>query len=452
MALSCDGSIVVYEWTSSIDGVLSNSSSFDSSTLSVGVHVVTFKVTDNDGATGSAELTIRVNDPPTASITSPLNGSVYTFGDILSFIASGLDTDGSIVLFEWTSNIDGVLSNSSSFDTSDLSAGTHIITFTVTDNDGATGSAQVTIRINNLPTASIILPTDGSVFNPGIGVSFLGTGSDDDGTITSYSWTSSLDGFIGSNTSFVSSTLSVGVHVVTFMVTDNDGATGSAQVTIRINNLPTASITSPSDGSIYSQRDTTTFNGIATDSDGTIASYEWTSSIDGVLSNSDSFSSSSLSVGMHTIVLTVTDNDGGISSEQVSINQTGYNVIWISPSEEEEFKAGRNMPIKLSVYDPASGGAFVVDESVVVRVYDPDMIEIFNAKYGIKSKDVRIDISTSQYITNYRIPKDAMGTYTITAEFASNRPNTEFKTNFKLPITVTAVMYKLINTINSVLN
>ena len=54
------------------------------------------------------------------------------------------------------------------------------------------------------------------------------------------------------------------------------------------------------------------------DSDGTILSYKWE---DGntILSNSLSFSKSNLSVGVHSIVLTVTDNDGASATDTVVI-------------------------------------------------------------------------------------------------------------------------------------
>jgi len=56
------------------------------------------------------------------------------------------------------------------------------------------------------------------------------------------------------------------------------------------------------------QGQTVNFNGHGTD-DGTIIGWEWRSSKDGVLSNSEDFSSSSLSVGTHTIKFGVKDDD-----------------------------------------------------------------------------------------------------------------------------------------------
>ena len=56
------------------------------------------------------------------------------------------------------------------------------------------------------------------------------------------------------------------------------------------------------------------FNGSSTDVDGEIISYRWTSSIDGMISEQRNFSTSDLSIGYHTIILEVLDNEGAWSS------------------------------------------------------------------------------------------------------------------------------------------
>lgn len=61
----------------------------------------------------------------------------------------------------------------------------------------------------------------------GESVTFSGHGTDSDGTITGYQWTSSRDGALSSAASFSTSSLSTGTHTITFTVTDNDGLTSS---------------------------------------------------------------------------------------------------------------------------------------------------------------------------------------------------------------------------------
>ncbi|MFC1905844.1 hypothetical protein ACFLXL_03450, partial [Chloroflexota bacterium] len=58
------------------------------------------------------------------------------------------------------------------------------------------------------------------------------------------------------------------------------------------------------------------FRGHGTDTDdGIIIAYEWRSSMDGVLSTAPSFTTSSLSSGMHTIIFKVLDNNNSWSEE-----------------------------------------------------------------------------------------------------------------------------------------
>lgn len=318
-------------------------------------------------------------------------------------------------------------------------------------------------EMNNPPTASIISPSEGSVhtlgfkigdiyYKLGNSVAFNGSGTDSDGTIASYAWTSNIDGVLSSTDSFSTSDLSIGTHVITFTVTDNHGATGTAEVTIRINNPPIASILSPINGSVYSQRDSTTFNGTGTDADGTIASYAWTSSLEDVIGN-DSFSSFSLHVGIHTITLTVTDNDGANGTAEVTINQTEYDVEWLL--KRTTSWPGSTVPIKFTVHSPITG-EFVVDKTVVVKVYDPDTNEVFRATYaeegsGRKDTGVRIDVEGEHYITNFHSSKDApTGTYTIKVEFASNRPNTNFETMLEIHTPPSKWISRAKNIINTI--
>ncbi|MCD4806858.1 MAG: hypothetical protein K8R13_04695 [Methanococcoides sp.] len=180
---------------------------------------------------------------------------------------------------------------------------------------------------NEIPTANIssILP---NIADEGDLVTFSGTGSDNDGSIITYLWTSDLDGQLSTSENFSTSALSIGTHTVYFKVQDDDGAwsaTDSATVTINElpNVAPTAEILSI-DPSTATEGIEITFNGSGTDSDGTIISYDWNSSIDGQLSASESFSTSGLSLGTHTIYFSVQDDDSvwsATDSATVTINE-----------------------------------------------------------------------------------------------------------------------------------
>ncbi len=74
-----DGTIVAYNWRSSIDGQLNTSASFSLSTLSVGTHTIYFKAQDNNG-TWSAEVyqTLVINPSAQPTLTVTVNANPIT--------------------------------------------------------------------------------------------------------------------------------------------------------------------------------------------------------------------------------------------------------------------------------------------------------------------------------------------------------------------------------------
>ena len=137
-------------WTSSIDGNIGSGGSFNTTTLSAGIHTITASVTDSGGTPGSADIqiTLEVNDPPVVTITSPA-GSIFTVGTSVAFAATALDPeDGDLAAnLDWTSDLDGNIGSGASFSTAGLSTGTHTITASVTDSGGVPGTADVTVAV-----------------------------------------------------------------------------------------------------------------------------------------------------------------------------------------------------------------------------------------------------------------------------------------------------------------
>ena len=109
-------------------------------------------------------------------------------------------------------------------------------------------------------------------------------------------------------------TLALGLYPITLTVTDNEGNTDSDDVLVNVinNYLPTAMAGADRtvidmDGNGY---ESIALDGSAsTDSDGNIISYSWSES--GTELAAGSQVALYLAVGVHTIVLTVTDEDGG---------------------------------------------------------------------------------------------------------------------------------------------
>ena len=102
---------------------------------------------------------------------------------------------------------------------------------------------------NTPPTVTISGPANGSTYTEGDSVTFTGSANDaEDGDRTEFiTWTSNLDGPIGSGASFTTSILSVGTHTVTAAVSDSSGASGDDTVTVVID-PPAGSVPNAPDG------------------------------------------------------------------------------------------------------------------------------------------------------------------------------------------------------------
>ena len=88
---------------------------------------------------------------------------------------------------------------------------------------------------NTAPSLSISSPANGSSYAQGTAVTFNAAASDSqDGTLTAaISWSSNIDGAIGSGSGF-SRTLSAGSHTITARVTDSGGLSTSRQVSVTV--------------------------------------------------------------------------------------------------------------------------------------------------------------------------------------------------------------------------
>ncbi len=152
-----DGMVVEYSWRSNIeDGILSSESTFSKSDLKTGLHVIYFKVKDNDGEWSdevSRNIVINpsssTNEQPVADAGGPYSGYV---NETIIFDASGSSDDGIMTDYSWDFGDETSGTGESSTHTY-TSAGNYTITLTVTDDESATSSdttyANITIQPSN---------------------------------------------------------------------------------------------------------------------------------------------------------------------------------------------------------------------------------------------------------------------------------------------------------------
>ena len=247
-----DGTIGSYNWKkiSGNTAAISNpNAAFIAVTgLTAGIYQFELTVTDNNGATGRDTVQVTVNAAGNISPTANagLNQTVVLPTTSVSLSGSGTDADGLVSAVLWSK-----ISGPSSFfitnplgaitSVNSLVAGVYQFEFKITDNNGATGKDTVQVTVN---AAGNISPkanagSDQTITLPTASANLAGSGTDTDGTVSSFLWSKveGPAGFIITNplgASTIVNSLVAGVYKFELRVTDNNGATGrdTMQVTV----------------------------------------------------------------------------------------------------------------------------------------------------------------------------------------------------------------------------
>jgi hypothetical protein len=328
--------------------------------LGIDASSVRLEVIDTLGGQDSDTVNFGMipTDSPRVTIIRPEGEWGYYIDQLLTFegmVSDGEDAPKNLVA-QWESSIDGLLLDVESspnaagdvlgFGT--LSQGVHAITLTVTDTSGkqATDSVIVTIGpANTAPTCAITAPDNGSSGPASETVSLEAQVEDVDvpSDWLTLSWTSDIDGEIGSSTpstsgesTLLTDALSGGSHTLTMRVTDEQGASCSDNIVYAVQSPPSVLITAPADGVLIQEGELLSFAAEVSDAeDGPEAlSIQWTSSVDGVLDSSSAdasgiagFATATLGPGTHTVTLTVTDADAMSADDEITLTVNGLPVV-----------------------------------------------------------------------------------------------------------------------------
>ncbi|RLG19847.1 hypothetical protein DRN74_06315, partial [Candidatus Micrarchaeota archaeon] len=275
--------------------------------------------------------------PPVAIFTyTPLDPKTQ---EIIVFNASqSYDPDGgAIVTYKWNFG-DGNIGYGKVVVHQYQNPGVYTIILTVTDDEGEVGVATsghgynvpppINVTENIPPVVNFTWEVDPEVDGT---INFYSSATDPDGAIVSYFWNFG-DGNTSSNPNPSHTYGRSGTYTVTLIVTDDNGGQSSVEITVTVPNiLPIA-------GFSYSPRNVTTARSVtfdggspySYDKDGYIVNWSWDFDGNGIIDAYGSIVTHLYSSpGNYTVILNVTDNDGGWDTYQKNI--TVYSPATASP-------------------------------------------------------------------------------------------------------------------------
>jgi poly(3-hydroxybutyrate) depolymerase len=421
-----DGTITTYAWTK-VSGpaatiVSPSAVSTQITGMVQGAYVFQLTVTDNSGGTASSTIAVTVNPAPNQPPTANAGGAqaITLPTSAITLDGSGSkDNDGQIVTYAWTKEsgpASGTIASPSAVSTqvTGLVAGAYVFKLTVTDNSGATASATVSVTVNAAVVANNKPPIAkaGDDFATANNYAYLsGAGSYDlDGSIVSWVW-QELGGpnvvtMLSGNTMFPTiENLAGGTYTFKLTVTDNDGASASDEVSVKV--VPNGKPPVAKAGDDFSTTNNYAYlSGAGSyDIDGYIAGWAWSQqngpNTATILAANGMFPTvQNLVVGTYTFRLKVTDNDGLATYDDV--------VVTVKPKVAPSVVTGVNT--QALIPDVNAGSTKVSDLAKEPSIYpNPATTQItvtFNNDYVGSYKFVMYDVK-GKIVTQYNYSKQA---------------------------------------------
>ena len=311
----------------------------------------TFTYTLSDGNGGTARATVMmtvtpVNDPPTANADSfmvPMNSSAVAL-DVLANDSSAPDTGETLTVTAVTQPASGTVTLTGgvvSFTPAPSFSGTTTFTYTLSDGNGGTASATVTVNVtgsNHPPTAgndffTVAMDSAPTVLDV---LANDSTAPDTGETLTITSVTQPLNGTVTLTSGvvrFAPAAGFIGTATFTYAVSDGNGGTATARVTVTVkgpNHPPTAN-----DDSFSVARDTsfTVVDVLANDSTApdtgeTLTVVSVTQPAKGQVALTSGvvrYMPPAGYRGTTTFTYTISDGNGGTATATVTMTVTGAN-------------------------------------------------------------------------------------------------------------------------------
>ncbi|MBI2930218.1 MAG: PKD domain-containing protein [Planctomycetes bacterium] len=172
---------------------------------------------------------------------------------------------------------------------------------------GLLAATLLTASSCDTPSVKVLYPRTGSYLLHGARASFVGEASDpQQGELDGpwVTWTSSVDGPLGTGRDVNVDTLSPGTHTITLKATDVDGHFAETTLTIAVQNQESqARLALPEWGSTFTSADSIHFQAAPRAGASSSPELTWHSSRDGVLGTGSDLYLSTLTPGTHYVTL-----------------------------------------------------------------------------------------------------------------------------------------------------
>ncbi|WP_152270837.1 T9SS type A sorting domain-containing protein, partial [Agriterribacter humi] len=331
--------------------------------LTEGTYTFELKVTDNNGATSTASVTITVKAAPLPPVANAGRAQTITLPDnsvTLDGSGSSASAGNNIVSYHW-SKIAGPVESTipdgadASITIAELIAGTYKFQLEVTDDKGGKATATVTVTVKSAPPPPVAdAGNDQTVTLPVNSISLDGSKSAAfGGSITNYEW-SKVSGPSGGNvinafqaTSAVNG-LSEGKYQFRLTVTDNRGVVASATVFITVKAAPLPPVANAGNAqTITLPANSVTLDGTRSSAPaGQINSYAW-SKISGPSSGTIKNVTNAVTTvdelvaGTYVFQLKITDNNGNSAMASVTV------IVNLAPIVPPVADAGTDISVQL---------------------------------------------------------------------------------------------------------
>ncbi|MBI2464347.1 VCBS repeat-containing protein [Candidatus Peregrinibacteria bacterium] len=287
--------------------------------------------------TGNNSFSVKVDAnmaSPKAVIYWPSEGMLMSATD--STFYGGIEDEKDKVLsddhYSWYLDNATFVGNGDTVTIPQIASGLHTMTLNVKDSDDLTASTIIHFSVpdSGPPVLQVLSPVENQIFPSEKAIIFSAEAIDYEDDYLGFGnivWTTdngSTGGMeeIGTGDYLSVDTLRIGHHNITVTATDSDGNSVSDMVYIVVEEGPPVLLLINPDKTDFFEDEQIPFQAQANDrQDGNInAKIEWYSSRDGFIGTGGGLFSKNLSVGAHTLTVSVMDSDGQKATVEKTIN------------------------------------------------------------------------------------------------------------------------------------